>query len=172
MLDRAQKAQEISSISERFQKANATFLVDYKGMNVEQITRLRRELHPTQSELRVVRNRLTQIAIKDRPEGSAYEGQLAGTNAVVFSYGDPSASAKLLSEFSKEVEQLVLKAGFLDGQMLGRENIEYLATLPSIDVLRAQFLGLLSAPASKFVRLLNEVPSKFVRVLQARVDKG
>ena len=173
MLTRAQKTQEVSAMAYKFLRAKAAFLVDYKGMNVEQVTRLRKELGQISSELRVVRNRLTQIAIKGaKASGSELVSYLRGTNAVVFTYGDPSASAKKLSEFAKEVEQLQLKVGFMDGQLLDETRIQYLATLPTVDVLRAQFLGILNGTPSKFVRLLNEIPSRFVRILKAKVDKG
>lgn len=173
MLTRAQKSQEVSEMSDKFSRAKAAFVVDYKGMNVEQVTRLRKELRPLASELRVVRNRLTQIAIKDGKTGNEQlVDHLRGTNAIVFSFGDPSASAKKLSEFAKEVEQLQIKVAMMDGMLMDESRIQHLATLPSIEVLRAKFLGLLNATPSKFVCLLNELPSRFVRLLKAKVDKG
>ena len=80
------------------------------------------------------------------------------------------ASAKALSEFSKEVEELQVKTGYMSGKKLDEAQIKYLATLPGKDELRAQLLGTLAAPMTKFVRTLNEVPSGFVRVLAAYKD--
>ena len=173
MITRAQKSETIKDLSERFAKSKAAFLVDFKGMNVEQVTNLRKGLHPLGTEMRVVRNTLAKIALKDHPESeAALSEHFVGTNAVVFAYEDVGAAAKALSEFSKDVEALQLKTGVMDGQALDEAKIKYLATLPPKDVLRAQLLGTLAAPASKFVRVLNEVPSGFARVLNAKAEQG
>lgn len=172
MITRADKAQEIASLSERFGRAKAAFLVDFKGMSVEQVTDLRKKLHPLESEMKVVRNTLAIRALMDHPQTEgAIKDSFVGTNAVVFVFGDATASAKALSDFAKTVEQLQLKAGVMDGQKLGVDGIKALASLPSKEVLRAQLLGTLQAPMSKFVRTLSAVPSGFVRVLAAQKDK-
>lgn len=170
-MDRAQKSQEISAISERFAKAKAAFLVDFKGMNVEEVTTLRKSLSPVEAEMKVVRNTLAIRALMDHPEAeTALKDAFVGTNAIVFAYGEPPASAKALSEFSKDVEELQIKIGFMDGSKLDEAGIKYLATLPGKDELRAKLLSTLQAPMTKFVRTLNEVPSGFVRVLAAYKD--
>ena len=167
-MNRATKAEEIASLSSKFAKSKAAFLVDFKGMNVEQVTSLRKTLTPLDAEMRVVRNTLAIRALMDHPSmQSVIADDFVGTNAVVFAYGDVSAPAKALTDFAKEVEQLDLKTGVMEGSRLDKEKVKYLATLPSKEVLRAQLLGVLQAPASKFVRTLNAVPSGFVRVLAA-----
>lgn len=172
MITRAEKAQEIASLSEKFGRAKAAFLVDYKGMTVEQVTDLRKKLGPAESEMKVVRNTLAIRALSEHPKTKdAMESTLVGTNAIVFVYGDASASAKLLTEFTKTVEQLQVKGGVMDGSRLDASDVKALASLPGKDVLRAQLLGLMQAPASKFVRTLAAVPSGFARVLQAHHDK-
>ena len=172
MMTRAQKATEISKISDQFGKAKAAFLVDFKGMNVEEITNLRKTLHPVESEMKVVRNTLAKRALLDHPEmKEALDDQLVGTNAVVFAYGDASAPAKALDEFAKTVEELQIKTGVMGGKLLTEDQIKTLATLPSKDELRAMLLRTFQAPATKFVRTLNEVPSGLVRVLAAHRDK-
>ena len=171
MITKAQKAETIADLSDRFSRAKAAFLVDFKGINVEDVTRLRKNLRSMNAEMRVVRNTLAKLALKDHPETEkAISEELVGTNAVVFAYEDVGASAKAISEFSKDVEELVVKCGVMDGSALDEAKITYLATLPPKDVLRAQLLGTLAAPASKFVRVLNEVPSGFARVLGAYKD--
>ena len=166
MITRAQKTETIAGLSDRFSRAKAAFLVDFKGINVENITKLRKQLSSLNAEMQVVRNTLAKRALKDRPsDEKALAENLVGPNAVIFAFDDVSASAKAISEFSKDVEEFVVKCGVMDGVALDQSKIKYLATLPSKDVLRAQLLGLLAAPASKFVRVLNEVPSSFVRVL-------
>jgi large subunit ribosomal protein L10 len=172
MITRADKASEIALLSEKFGRAKAAFLVDFKGMSVEQVTTLRKRLVPVESEMKVVRNTLAVRALLDHPEsGSAIKDSFVGNNAVVFAYGDAPASAKALADFAKEVELFQLKVGVMDGAKLDTNGIKALANLPSKDVLRAMFLGVLQAPMSKFVRTLSAVPTGFVRVLAAHQEK-
>ena len=171
-MERSQKALQISAISERFGKAKAAFLVDFKGMTVEQVTMLRKNLRKDNAEMRVVRNTLAKLALKDHPAISeAIAADLVGTNAVVFAFGDAGASAKALSNFAKDVEVMQLKGGVMEGKRLSTETIKYLATLPTKDVLRAQLLGLFQAPAAKFVRTLAAAPSGMLTVLNAYKEK-
>lgn len=171
-MDRSQKSQEIAEIAERFGKAKAAFLIDFKGMTVEQVTSLRKKLFPLDSEMKVVRNTLAVRALKESPKNEVIADDFVGTNAIVFAYNDPSASAKALAEFAKNVEQLQLKTGVMDGSKLNAEKIKYLATLPSKDVLRAKFLGVLTAPMSKFLGQLQAPTASFVRVLNAKKEKN
>lgn len=171
MNTKAEKAAEIASLSDKFGRSKAAFLVDFKGMTVEQVTSLRKKLVPVESEMKVVRNTLAVRALIDNPKSAVLKDSLVGTNAVVFAFGEAPATAKALADFSKEVELLQLKAGVMDGAKLDANGIKALANLPTKDVLRAMFLGTLQAPMSKFVRTLNEVPSGFARVLGAQRDK-
>lgn len=172
-MDRSQKVQAITSLSEKFGRAKAAFLVDFKGMNVEQVTSLRKTLTPLQAEMKVVRNTLAKRALLEHPKSeAAIAKSLSGTNAVVFAYEDVSAAAKALADFARDVEALELKTGVMDGSALSKQQITYLATLPGKEVLRAQLLGVFAAPMSKFVRTLSAVPGGFVRVLAAKKDKG
>lgn len=168
---RAEKSQEISSLSEKFGRAKAAFLVDFKGMSVEQVTSLRKKLVPVEAEMKVVRNTLAVRALIDHPKTEVLKDSFVGNNAIVFAFGEAPASAKALADFAKEVELLQLKVGYMDGQKLSSDGIKALANLPSKDVLRAQFLGLLQQPMAKFVGTLNAVPSGFVRVLAGQKDK-
>lgn len=171
MMTRAQKIEEVARISNGLDKAKAAFLVDFKGINVEKMTSLRKSLRPIESEIKVVRNTLARRALKDHPElESCLSDHFVGTNAIVFAYGDASASAKQLTEFSQEVEALVIKTGVMGSKSLDKAQIKYLATLPSKGELQAKLLGTLQAPMSKFVRVLNGVPSGLVRLLGAYKD--
>jgi large subunit ribosomal protein L10 len=172
MLDtRAQKDEEIASLAEKLGRSKATFVVDYKGMNVEQVTILRKKLSNLKSEMKVVRNTLAIRALANRPEGEkALSDDLVGTNALVFAYEDASASAKALSDFAKDVEQLKLKVGVMDGARLDAANVKALASLPGKDVLRAQLLGLFNQPATQMVRVLAAGPTGLLNVLNAYKD--
>lgn len=173
MITREKKENDVSDLAVKFRKAKAAFLVDFKGLNVESVTELRKKLRPAQSEMKVVRNTLAIRAISsDEKMHTALKSDFVGNNAVVFAYDDVSESAKILKDFTKTFEFVKLKAGYMDGNRLDESKIGYLSTLPSKDVLRAKLLGTMAAPASQFVRLLNEVPSQFVRVLAAKRDKG
>ena len=167
-MKRAEKQELVDVIEDRFGKAKAAFLIDFKGMDVEQVTRLRKSLRPVKAEMKVVRNTLAKRALAKYPAKAALlSDYFVGTNAVVFAYEDASASAKLLADFSKDVEKMQLKVGIMDDQKLDQNRIKQLASLPSKEVLRAQLLGLFQQPMSKFVRVLAEVPSGFVRTLNA-----
>jgi len=171
MMTRAQKVQEIQTLSDKFGKSKAAFLVDFIGMNVEEATTLRKTLTPLNAEMRVVRNTLAKLALKDHPEMSeAISGEFVGNNAVVFAYEDVSSPAKALSEFSKDVEALKLKVGVMEGKALDANGVKYLATLPSKEELQAMLLSTFLAPMSKLVRTFNEVPSSFARTLNAYKD--
>lgn len=173
MMNRDQKTEAIAYLSDRFGRANAAFLADFKGMNVDQVTGLRKKLVSLESEIKVVRNTLAKLALAEHPETKeALESEFVGNNAVIFAFGDVPPTAKALSDFGAEVEHFQLKSGYMDGQRLDTASIKALAKLPSKDELRAMLLGTFAAPASQFVRLLNEVPSSFVRVLAAKKDAG
>lgn len=172
LITREDKQAEITSLSDKFGRSKAAFLVDFKGMDVESVTKLRKTLKPIQSEMKVVRNTLAIRALNDHPTlKPALENKLVGTNAIVFVYEDPSASAKALANFGKEVEAFQMKSGVMDGAALDEQGIKYLATLPGKNELRAQLLGTLAAPMTKFLGTLQAVPGGFVRVLNAHKEK-
>jgi large subunit ribosomal protein L10 len=171
LIKREDKQKEITSLSEKFGRSKAAFLVDFKGMDVESVTKLRKTLKPIQSEMKVVRNTLAIRALADHPTiKPALEDKFVGTNAVIFAYEDPSAAAKALTTFGKDVEAFQLKSGIMDGAALDAKGITYLATLPGKNELRAQLLGVLAAPMTKFLGTLQAVPGGFVRVLNAHVE--
>ena len=171
-MNRSEKAQEITSLSERFGRAKAAFLIDFKGMTVEQVTQLRKKLRPTGAEMKVVRNTLALRALKDHPAtDKALSDSFVGTNAVVFAFEEAAAPAKVLADFAKDIEQMQLKSGVMDGRNLSEAQVKQLASLPGKNELRAQLLGVLSAPMSKFLGTLQAVPGGFARVLNAYKEK-
>ncbi len=171
LITREDKQQEVTALSERFGRSKAAFLVDFKGMDVESMVKLRKQLKPINSEMKVVRNTLAIRALADHPTlKPTLEGKLVGTNAIVFVFEDPSAAAKALSKFGEEVEAFEMKSGVMDGALLDKAGIKVLATLPGKNELRAQMLGVLSAPMTKFLGTMQAVPGGFVRVLAAYKD--
>lgn len=171
LITREQKQQEITSLSDKFGRSKAAFLVDFKGMDVESVTKLRKALKPVNSEMKVVRNTLAIRALADHASTKAVlEDKLVGTNAVVFAFEDASATAKALSTFAKDVEAFQLKSGAMDGAALNEAAIKHLATLPGKNELRAMLLGTLAAPMTKLLGTFQAVPGGFVRVVAAYKD--
>jgi len=145
-------------------------VVDYTGLKVGPVTELRKRLSKAGAEIHVVKNSIFKIAAKEA--GVPDIGSLAGQLAVVTGQKDVSAAAKVIKTFSSEFEKPKIKFGFLNNQRLETSDIVSLADLPSIEVLRGKFLGVLQAPATKLAVLLNTPANQLARVLQARVEKG
>jgi large subunit ribosomal protein L10 len=146
-------------------------VVDYKGLKVTHMTELRKRLSKSGAEVHVVKNSIFRVAAKEAGVADL-NGALAGQIAIVTGQKDVSAAAKIVKSFSAEFDRLKIKFGYLNNQRLGDTDLLALADLPSIEVLRAQFLGVLNAPATKLVRLLNTPASQLAQVLQAKAEKG
>jgi len=158
---RSEKDADIKLISEKMAKAKGAFVVDFKGMKVEQVTTLRKKLHAAESEMKVVRNTLAKRAFAGNAVAEqALASQLTGTNAVVFAFNEVIGVAKTLAEFGKDVEALKIKSGMMDGEALDQNKIKFLATLPGKDQLRAQLLMLMKEPGARLARVLNEYATK------------
>lgn len=173
MLTRERKAEMIKDLSDKFERSKAAFLVDFKGLSVEQVTSLRKQLTEVGAELKVVRNTLAKRALADHESESAIlSDKLVGTNAFVFAFEEAPAPAKALTNLEKDLENLKIKSGVMAGDELDENKIKFLATLPGKDELRAKLLGTLQAPASQLARALNGVPQGLVTVLKAYTDKN
>ncbi|MFN3454874.1 MAG: 50S ribosomal protein L10 [Pseudobdellovibrio sp.] len=158
---RADKDTDIKLISEKFSQAKGAFVVDFKGMKVEQATALRKKLHAAESEMKVVRNTLAKRAFAGNEVAEkALSEHLTGTNAIVFAFNEVVGVAKTLADFGKDVEALKIKSGMMDGEALDQNKIKFLATLPGKDQLRAQLLMLMKEPGARLARVLNEYATK------------
>jgi large subunit ribosomal protein L10 len=146
-------------------------VVDYKGLKVGHMTELRKRLNKAGAEVHVVKNSIFRIAAKEAGVADM-NGGLAGQVAVVTGQKDVSTAAKVVKTFGSEFDKLKVKFGYLNNQRLADTDLMALADLPSIEVMRAKFLGLLQAPATKLAVLLNTPASQLARVLQAKVEKG
>ena len=146
-------------------------VVDYKGLKVGHMTELRKRLGKAGAEVHVVKNSIFRIAAKESGVADM-NGSLTGQMAVVTGQKDISSAAKVVKTFGSEFDKLKIKFGYLNNSRLGDTDIMALADLPSIEVLRSKFLGLLNAPATKLVTLMNTPASQLARVLQAKVEKG
>ena len=163
-----QKQATVSEVATTLQGAQSLIVAEYRGLNVERITQLRSKARKSGVWLRVLKNTLARRAVK----GTPFE-KLAEKMVGPLMYGisqDPVAGAKVLSEFAKENEQFVIKAGAMPNAVMSAQDIKALAQLPSREELLAKLLGTMQAPVTKLVRTMNEVPSKFVRTLAAYRD--
>ncbi len=170
-LNLEQKQAVVAEVSKVIADAQAAAVAEYRGLTVAQMTVLRQTARKAGVYVRIVKNTLARRAV----QGSAFEcmqDQFVGPLAFVASK-DPVAVAKTLTEFAKDNEKLVLKAGAMNGKLLSQAEMKALAALPGRDQLLAMLMGTMKAPVQKFVATLNEVPAKFVRTLAAvRDQKG
>ena len=152
-------------------EAPSAIAAEYIGLTVADMTKLRTAARESGVYLKVVRNTLARRAF----ENSNFEcmrDSLVGPLVYAFSSDEPGSAARVIRDFSKENDKLVVKLVALDGQLLDPSELGRLASMPSQDEARAMLLGLLSAPMGKFARTINEVPSKLARVLAAKRDQA
>jgi large subunit ribosomal protein L10 len=153
-------------MNSRLKKAQATFLVDYKSLDVESMNRIRVELRKAGTELKVVKNRLLKLASRDTDTESIQE-QFVGPCAIAITYDDIIAPAKVLVDLSKDLKDLELKAGQVSGKPLDLDTLKKLAALPGRDQLLAQALSVMHAVPTSLVRVLNGIMLKMMNVLKA-----
>jgi large subunit ribosomal protein L10 len=163
-----QKKAVVAEISAQLAGAQAVIVAEYRGVEVGAVTALRAKARKSGLYLRVLKNTLARRAVKGTPFEKLSE-QMAGP----LMYGiaqDPVAGAKVLQEFAKEHELLVIKGGALPGSLMSVKDVKALASLPSREELLAKLLGTMQAPIARLVRTLNEVPGRFVRTLASVRD--
>ncbi|MFQ5478542.1 MAG: 50S ribosomal protein L10 [Candidatus Binatia bacterium] len=166
-MNRQEKADQVALLTEKFNAAPITILSDYSGLDVAQMTTLRRQIRQADGEVIVAKNRLALLAVQDSPY-SDLNDLLRGPTAFAFGFADPVGVAKVLADFAEDNEALDIKGGVLEGELLDASRVMALATMPSRDEIRAQLLALLTTPATQFVRLLQTPAQQFAQVLSAR----
>jgi large subunit ribosomal protein L10 len=168
-LNLEEKQAVVAEVSAQVANAQAIVLAEYRGLEVGNMTTLRREARKSGVYLRVLKNTLARRAVKDTPFA-----QLADQMVGPLVYGissDPVATAKVLSEFAKGNDKFVIKAGAMPNAVISAKEVTALANLPSREQLLAMLMGTMQAPIAKFVQTLNEVPAKFVRTVAAVRDE-
>lgn len=151
----AKKAQ-VQEIAEKFKNASSVVLVDYRGLNVAQVTELRKQLREAGVEFKVYKNTLTRRAVEEVGLEGLNE-YLTGPNAIAFSNDDVTAPARILNNFAKENEALEIKAGVIEGNVASVEEIKALANLPSREGLLSMLLSVLQGPIRNFALAVKAV---------------
>jgi large subunit ribosomal protein L10 len=167
-LNLSEKQAVVAEVSEQVSKAQSIVVAEYRGLEVGNITALRKQAREAGVYLRVLKNTLARRAVEGTPFAV-----LADKMVGPLIYGistDPVAAAKVLNGFAKDNDKLVIKAGAMANFLMDVNGVKALATMPSREELLSKLLGTMQAPIVQFVRTLNEVPTKFVRGLAAVRD--
>ncbi len=149
------KKATVATLTDTIQGASAGVFVDYKGITVEQDTKLRNEFREAGVQYNVVKNTLTRLAARDA--GFDFDEVLNGTTSFAVTTGDPIAPARIISQFAKQNKVLAIKGGFVEGKMVSVEELNAFGELTSKNDLVAQVLGTLLAPISALAYVLDQI---------------
>lgn len=171
-MERSEKDVVVADLASRFDRMSSAVFLDFTGMTVEQVTKLRDTFRAKGVEYKVVKNTLVNKAVAKHAWAPKLAPVLKGMTGIAWSYEEPSAAARVVKDAVKDNDKLKIKAGLLDGEILGPKAVEdQLASLPNKDEARAMLLAQLQAPLSRFVMLLNAPAREFVGVLAAKQKK-
>lgn len=166
MANRKEKEKMVEAIKEDLRNSKVIVLTDYRGLTVAQISNLRRILKEEGVQYKVVKNTLTRLAVKGMGLDNL-EPYLEGPTAIAYGYDEPVMPVKLLVKFAKENDHLSIKAGALEGDVLGENDLRRIAELPSKEVLLSKTLGCFQAPLRGFLNVLQGNILNLVYVLNA-----
>ncbi len=169
-MDRAAKSELVGALGEIFKTAKVVVVGHYSGLTVAQMQVLRRQMKQAGASVKVAKNRLAKIAL-DGSDVAAIAPLLKGPTLIAFS-GDPVAAPKVAVDFARTNEKFVILGGAMGKTTLDPNAVKALATLPSLDELRARIIGLIKAPATKIAQVVNAPAAKVARVVQAYAKKG
>ena len=169
-MPRPEKVQAVADIKERLDGAQAVFLAEYAGLSVQEQQTLRRELRANGAEFKVVKMTLARLAAADL-EIDDFDALLLGPTGLTFADGDPVGAAKVLRDFAKDHEVLVVKGGLLGREFLTPERIAELAEIEPREVLLAKIAGAFEAPMAKMAGLLAALPRNAATAMQQLLEK-
>lgn len=167
---KSEKEELIKELNEKFAKTKTGIVAEFSKLNVETVTKLRKKLREGKVEYKVLKNTLAKRAAKGTPL-EVISGDFTGPVAVVLSYDDVVAPAKILSTFIKDMETIKVRSAVVEGRKVDAAGVKALASMPGLPELRAQILGMLTQPAGKLVRTIAAPGSQLARVIQAYADK-
>ena len=168
-MDRAGKAELVTSLNGVFAKTSVVVVAHYKGLTVADMQKLRAQMKQAGATVKVTKNSLTKIALEGTDVASI-QPLMKGPTLIAFS-GDPVAAPKVAVDFAKANDKLVILGGAMGKTALNAEGVRSLATMPSLDELRAKLVGLVNAPATKLAQLANAPAAKLARVFGAYAKK-
>lgn len=168
---RMQRQEKVEKIKAHLSSAQALVISDYRGLTVEQITELRRELAKHSTEFHVHKNRFMKIAFKDKNYPQALIDQMTGPNAVAYVQGDINPVLKTIYDFTKQRYPVKVRGSYIGNAFFDASQSSALSKLPSREAMLSIFIGTVQAPIQKFANCLNEVMARFVRTMAAVADK-
>ncbi len=169
-ITRKRKEELLTTYEELIRKSQGLILFEYRGLTMKGMDPLRHKIREAQGELHVVKNTLARLALKQAGQ-PAPDNLFTATTAVAFAFSDPSAVAKTLTTAARETDFVKIKGALLGPTVLSTREVEALADLPPLPVLRAQLLGLISAPASRLAGVMAGGVRQVVNVVKAYADK-
>ena len=169
-MNRTEKEEVIGELHAKMAKARAAIVAEPRGLTVETVTALRKKLRDNKVEYRVVKNTLAARAAKGTSV-EAVADKFVGPTAIVMSYDDVVAPAKLLAEFAKDRESFSIRAGVIEGKVVDAKAIQALSKLPGIQELRGKIAGLLAQPAARLARLIATPGQQLARAIGARREQ-
>jgi large subunit ribosomal protein L10 len=169
-VDRAEKKELVATLNEVFKASSVVVVAHYSGLTVAQLQTLRKQMKQAGASVKVAKNRLAKIALEGTDVASI-AALMKGPTLIAYS-GDPVAAPKVAVDFAKGNEQFVILGGAMGKTSLNPDGVKALASLPSLDELRAKLVGLVQAPATKVAQLANAPAAKVARVVQAYANKG
>jgi large subunit ribosomal protein L10 len=169
-VDRKQKEEQVSSLREIFEDAALVVVTHYSGMTVSELGELRGKMREAGANFKVTKNRLTKLALA----GTKFEGtaeMFSGPTAIAYSK-DPVAAAKAAVNFSKTNDKLIVLGGAMGSENLDVNRVKALATLPSLDELRAKIVGMIATPATRVASVLQAPAAQVARVIGVHANSG
>ncbi|MGI9493858.1 MAG: 50S ribosomal protein L10 [Geminicoccaceae bacterium] len=167
---RAEKLEIVESLRGVFAGAGVVVVTHFQGLNVADVTELRRGMREAGATFRVTKNRLAKIALAETSFDPLAE-LFTGPTAIAYSE-DPVAAPKAVVDFAKKNDNLVVIGGGLDGNLLTADEVKALAALPSLDELRARIIGMINTPAQRIASVLQAPGGQIARVLAAHAEQG
>ncbi|MFZ5608372.1 MAG: 50S ribosomal protein L10 [Pseudomonadota bacterium] len=164
-MERAQKQELVAQLHQVFSTTNVVVVAHYSGLTVADMTTLRSRMREAGASFKVTKNRLTKLALKDT-DAQAIADLFEGPTAIGYS-DDPVAAPKVLSNFAKENDKLVILGGAMGGTKLDADGVKALAELPSLDELRAKLLALVQTPATRLAQVTAAPAAQLARVFGA-----
>ena len=169
-MNRDEKAAIVAELNESFSRAKFSVVADYCGLTVSDLEKIRRDLRQSSSEIRIAKNTLLRRAVTDTSCESLTD-DFTGTTAIVMSYDDPVAPAKVLAKCAETYDKFQLRSAVLEGEKITIDDLVALSKLPSKEVLLGQLLSVMNGVPTAFVRVLSAVPQNLLYGLQAVKDQ-